>query len=218
MSAAVHTASDGPTAVADSCSVTRAPSVAAPAPARERILDAAEQCLRRHGIRRTTVAMVAEAAGVSRAWLYRHFPDKATLVSAALIRRDEEFWRDAQSRVDQAPGFAAKVAAAIEMTVPHPLGPLATELREREPEAFADVIGTYVDEVMPGISWFWRRQIEVAIDAGELRGDLDLDGATEWVVRAVVSLVSIPGSAVDVRDARSVETYLDTYLMPALRA
>ena len=56
---------------------------------RDRILDAAEACLRRDGIRRTTVAAVADEAGISRAYVYRFFADKPTLVSAALIRRDE---------------------------------------------------------------------------------------------------------------------------------
>ncbi|UDY25011.1 TetR/AcrR family transcriptional regulator [Nocardioides sp. Kera G14] len=185
-------------------------------PARERILDAAESCLRELGIRRTTMATVAETAGISRAWLYRHFPGKATLVAAALIRRDEEFWREAQEAVDAAPGFAAKIAAALVMTVPDPLGPLAVELRQREPEAFAAVIGNYVEDVMPGLSWFWRRQIEAGIEAGELRADLDVAGATEWVLRIVVSLVHLPGAAVDVTDAASLTRYLDTYLMPAL--
>ena len=44
------------------------------------------RCLRRFGIRRTTVAGVADEAGVSRAGLYKHFPDKAALLGAALVR------------------------------------------------------------------------------------------------------------------------------------
>ena len=44
---------------------------------RDRLIDAAEQCLTAKGIRATTVSEVAEVAGVSRGWLYRHFPDKS---------------------------------------------------------------------------------------------------------------------------------------------
>ena len=188
-----------------------------PEPARDRILDAAEACLRRDGIRRTTALGVAQEAGVSRAWLYRHFRDKPTLLSAALIRRDQAFWADAQAKVDRAEGFAAKVAAAVVLSQTSPLGPLATELREQEPEAFASVIGTYVEDLIPGMSWFWQEQLAAASAAGELRADLDLAGAAEWVMRVVASLVSVPGAAVDITDARSVEDCLDTYLMPALR-
>ena len=55
--------------------------------ARDRILAAAEACLRRDGIRRTTMRGVAEEAGLSRAYVYRFFPDKPTLLSAAMRSR-----------------------------------------------------------------------------------------------------------------------------------
>ena len=184
--------------------------------ARDRILDAAEACLRRDGIRRTTAAGVATEAGVSRAWLYRHFPDKASLLSAALIRRDEAFWAEAQQTVDAADGLAAQVAAAVLLARAAPLGPLATELRDREPAAFAAVIGTFVDDIIPGMSWFWSAQLEAGVAAGELRADLDVDAAAEWVTRIVVSLVSVPGQAVDIDDAASLTAYLEAFLMPAL--
>ncbi|MCZ4500927.1 MAG: TetR family transcriptional regulator [Marmoricola sp.] len=183
---------------------------------RERVLDAAEACLSRDGIRKTSALQVAAEAGVSRAWLYRLFPDKATLLSAALIRRDEAFWTDAQHQVDQADGFAAKVAGVVLLCRASPLGPLATELRDREPDAFAEVIGTYVDDIIPGMSWFWRRQLDTGVATGELRADLDVEDAAEWVMRLVASLVSTPGVTVDIDDRTSVERALTTFLMPAL--
>ena len=68
----------------------------APRPAsksvRERLIDAAEVCLRAKGIRSTTVSEVAEAAGVSRGWLYRHFPDKNSLLGAAIVRLNDAYW------------------------------------------------------------------------------------------------------------------------------
>jgi len=80
---------------------------------RDRLLDATVESLQEHGIRRTTVAQVAERAGVSRAWLYRHFPDKAALVGAALIRLDEAFWDDAHQRIAKQHGIAAQVTEAV---------------------------------------------------------------------------------------------------------
>lgn len=184
---------------------------------RDRILDAAETCLRRDGIRRTTAAGVAAEAGVSRAWLYRVFPNKSVLLSAALVRRDEAFWADAQTQVEQADGFAAKVAAAVLLSRAAPFGPLATELRDREPDAFAAVIGTFVADIVPGLTWFWQAHLTAARDAGDLRADLDITSATEWVIRILVSLVGVPGAAVDIDDRASLTAYLETYLMPSLR-
>jgi AcrR family transcriptional regulator len=183
---------------------------------RDRLLDAAERCLRRDGIRRTTVAGVALEAGVSRAGLYKHFPDKATLLSAALIRRDETFWAEAHDRVGRAQGIAAKVAEAVVMSHSSPLGPLALELKEAEPQAFAAVMGTFADDIVPGLAGFWEHHLSLAQQAGEVRPDVDLAGASEWILRIVISLVAVRGLAVDATDRASVTTYLTTYLVPAL--
>jgi len=64
---------------------------AEPGSVRDRLIDAAEQCLTAKGIRATTVSEVAEVAGVSRGWLYRHFPDKAELLGAAIVRLNDAF-------------------------------------------------------------------------------------------------------------------------------
>lgn len=186
--------------------------------ARKAILDAAEGCLRREGIRRTTVAAVAAEAGFSRAYLYRFFPDKATLVAAALIRRDEQFWDEARERVGAVmhrDGVAGMVAEAVLLSSRSPLGPLALELAESEPEAFAEVVGTYVHEVVPGLAGFWVDMLTVAQRAGVVRDDLDVGTGAEWVLRVVHSLVAVPGERVDTGDRAAVVDFLRTYLAPA---
>jgi len=192
----------------------------APAPAvtptRERILDAAERCLQERGIRATTMAGIADDAGISRAWLYRNFPNKDALIAAALIRRDEEFWSEAHARIGRARGIADKVATAVHLARSSPLGPLALDLRDREPEAFAQVMGTYTEDILPGLTGFWEHHLDLARRAGQVRDDLDLAGAAEWVLRIVISLVTTPGAAVDVDDPGSLRRYLRTFLEPAL--
>lgn len=189
-----------------------------PPSARARILDAAEACLRRDGLRRTTVAGVAAEAGLSRAYVYRFFPDKPTLLSAALIRRDAAWWDDVRARVLAVlpAGPAAMVAEAVLAARASPLGPLALQLAEAEPQAYAEVIGTYTHDVVPGLAGFWVEVLGTAQRAGVVRPDLDLEAAAEWVLRAVVSLVSIPGRAVDPDDRTSLVIHLDAFLAPAL--
>src|SRR4051812_27874324 len=53
---------------------------------RERILEAAEETLRRFGPAKTTVVDVARALGVSHGSVYRHFPTKADLRDAVVDR------------------------------------------------------------------------------------------------------------------------------------
>ena len=183
--------------------------------ARDRLLDAAEACLARDGIRRTTVAAVAAEAGLSRAYAYRFFPDKATLVSAALIRRDEAFWAEADQRVAAAGSLSEMVAEAVLLSRAAPLGPLALRLAAAEPEEFAAVMGTYVHEIVPGLAGFWTEQLARARHRGLVGAHVDLAAAAEWMIRTLVSLVGIPGRAVDVDDRDSLVSYLDVFFAPA---
>ncbi len=60
--------------------------MAAEALTRDRVLDTAEETLRRFGPGKTTVVDVARALGVSHGTVYRHFASKAELLDAVLER------------------------------------------------------------------------------------------------------------------------------------
>jgi AcrR family transcriptional regulator len=184
---------------------------------RTQFLDAAERCLARTGIRRTTMTEVADEAGVSRAWLYRHYPDKASLLGAALIRQDEQFWSDARSRIAKRPGLAAQVAEAVRYSRAQQPGALVLTLRASEPEACAAIMGVGLRHAMPGMALFWRPFLDDARARGELRGDLDTARAAEWVMRVVLSLVTVPGDAVDVDQPVSVRRFVEEFLIAGLR-
>jgi AcrR family transcriptional regulator len=55
--------------------------------ARERILAAAERCIERHGIRKTTMDDVASEVGLSRPSVYRYFADRDDLLIELISRR-----------------------------------------------------------------------------------------------------------------------------------
>lgn len=185
-----------------------------PTAVRDRILDAAERCLARDGIRRTTVRAVAKEADVSRAYLYRFFTDKATLLSAALIRRGADFWDDAADRIARQDSVAGMLTEAVVLSRQNPLGPLAVELAAQEPHEYAEIMGTYSHDVVAQLSDFWVERLRDARQRGLVREDLDLPGAAEWLIRMLVSLVGTPGSAVDVDDREALLAYLQTFLGP----
>jgi AcrR family transcriptional regulator len=54
--------------------------------ARERILAAAERCIDRHGIRKTTMDDIASEAGLSRPNVYRYFADRDDLLIELITR------------------------------------------------------------------------------------------------------------------------------------
>ena len=186
------------------------------ASARDRLLDATERCLRRSGLKRITMTDVAREAGLSRAWLYRQFPDKSSLVLATLARIDEQFWADAHARVSEARGLSARVAEAVALSRAKQPGALLVELKAREPEAFAEVMGTGLREMMPGMATFWYPYLEDAVRNGEVRSGIDVVRAGEWVMRMVLSLVTVPGHAVEVDDRAALLGFLDEFLVAGL--
>lgn len=99
----------------------------------ERILEATEEVLRRHGPAKATVVDVARALGVSHGSVYRHFRTKAALREAVTKR-----WLDRTSQI------LAEIAGRPSETPPvalqHWLGALFTAKRHKagdDPELFA---------------------------------------------------------------------------------
>ena len=187
---------------------------------RDRLIDAAEVCLRTKGIRATTVSEVAEAAGVSRGRLYRHFPDKVTLLGAAIVRLNEAYWSEAHAMLEQYEGLDRQIAAGIRhgRTAYDDPGALLMKLRMEEPDEFAACAGAGVQGLVPDLAEFWSRYLVAARDAGEIHADTDIAEASEWVARVLLSFATVPGQQLDASDFDSVLTHLRRYVMPGLKS
>jgi len=187
---------------------------------RDRLTDAAEICLRAKGIRATTVSEVAEAAGVSRGWLYRHFPDKASLLGAAIVRLNDAYWSDAHAMLEQIDGLDRQLAAGIQhgRTAYDDPGALLMKLRVEEPEEFAACAGAGVQGLVPDLADFWTRYLIAARDAGDIHVDADIAEASEWVARVLISLATVPGEQLDAGDPVAVLRHVRRSVMPGLRA
>jgi AcrR family transcriptional regulator len=187
---------------------------------RDRLIDAAEVCLRAKGIRSTTVSEVAEVAQVSRGWLYRHFPDKASLLGAAIVRLNEAYWSEAHAMLERVEGLDRQITAGVVhgRTAYDEPGALLMKLRMDEPEEFAACAGAGVQGLVPDLAVFWQRYLVAARDRGDIHPDTDIAEASEWVARALLSLATVPGDTLDPSDADAVATYVRRYVMPGLRA
>ncbi|MCB0941059.1 MAG: TetR/AcrR family transcriptional regulator [Mycobacterium sp.] len=197
----------------DAASTTETKSV------RERLIDAAEGCLRAKGIRATTVSEVAEAAGVSRGWLYRHYPDKASLLGAAIVRLNEAFWGESNRTLSAISGFEEQLAVGVRLgrSAYETPGALVMQLRRDEPEEFAACAGAGVQGLVPDLGRFWRPYLEAARDRGEIHPETELDEAAEWVARVQISLGTVPGDTLDPDDHDAVRRHMRRYVLPALR-
>lgn len=184
----------------------------------ERLVDAAELCLRAKGIRATTVSEVAEAAGVSRGWLYRHYPDKASLLGAAIVRLNNAFWAESHEVLDGLDTFEEQLTVGVRLgrSAYDSPGALMMQLRRDEPEEFAACAGAGVQGLVPDLGRFWQPYLEAARDRGEIHADTHLDEAAEWVARIQISLGTVPGEALDPDDHDAVLRYMRRYVLPGL--
>jgi AcrR family transcriptional regulator len=78
--------------------------------ARDRVLAAAERCIERHGIRKTTIEDIASEAGMSRPGVYRYFSDRDDLL-VALISQHSRALHDKGHRL-----LASKTSLAEQIT------------------------------------------------------------------------------------------------------
>jgi AcrR family transcriptional regulator len=186
---------------------------------RDRLIDAAEVCLRARGIRSTTVSEVAEVAGVSRGWLYRHFPDKVSLLGAAIVRLNDVYWSEAHAMLEQVDGLDRQMALAIRRarTAYDDPGALLMKLRIDEPEEFAACAGAGVQGLVPDLADFWSRYLIAARDRGEIHQHTDIAEASEWIARVLLSLATVPGDTLDPSDVDAVAAHVRHYVMPGLQ-
>lgn len=185
----------------------------------DRLLDATEQLLADKGIRATTMIDVAERAGVSRAWLYRKFPDKPALVGAAIIRLVETSWAKSRAELSTLRSFEEQLVAGMQIgrrAYDDP-GTLLMRLRTAEPEEFAACAGAGVSGLVPDLAGFWYPFLEAAAASGDIHPDTDLPEASEWVARVMITLGSVPGNHIDPDDPAAVRRHLRRYVLPALR-
>jgi TetR/AcrR family acrAB operon transcriptional repressor len=113
---------------------------------REELLDAAERVFRKRGVGHTSLAEVADAAGVTRGAIYWHFKDKAALFQA-LVERVEMPMNVAMEEMDRT--SATDPLGAVRQLAIHALQNLAGSART---QAVFDVVFLrceYTEELAP---------------------------------------------------------------------
>ncbi|MEV8591529.1 TetR family transcriptional regulator [Streptomyces sp. NPDC052012] len=134
----------------------------------ERILEATEEVLRRHGPAKATVVDVARALGVSHGSVYRHFRTKAALREAVTKR-----WLDRTS--DALAGIAADDTRDAESRLRDWLAELFAAKRRKavdDPELFATYLvlageqGAAVAEHVDDLTGQLARIVAAGVEAG----------------------------------------------------
>jgi AcrR family transcriptional regulator len=156
----------------------------------ERILGAALRLVGRRGVKRLGMQEVSEAAGVSRATLYRYFPSKDRLMDAVAVFDERTFSEGLAASLavveDPSDRIRTFVAFAFDYIRTHP----ARALFETEP---AFVLG-YLLAHLPKLQRAFLAQLGDAVDAAPAvaSGSLSREQLVDVVVRLFASSFIIP--------------------------
>ena len=178
----------------------------------ERILDAALAAFSRQGIRATTVTEIARDAGISREWLYKHYPSRDAIVVAVTQREIARFIDHLAVGASQAADFAGAVTDAFVFSVEFLRdNELVRQIRLTEPEVFTG-------SRLHGTASVVDRAVGAATAYIGLIGDLDEPDAAfvaDTLIRLILSIVAVPRSAVDLYDGAELRSYA-ARLVPAV--
>ncbi|XRQ08794.1 TetR/AcrR family transcriptional regulator [Actinomadura welshii] len=169
----------------------------------ETIVSATEEVLRRHGPEKTTVLDVARLLGVSHGSVYRHFPSKAALREAVILR-----W------LDRVRGNLAAAAEAPGLSPSDRLRRLLTTLlaakwtkAREDPELFATfrVLAAEHSDVSAAHQAFLLDRIRAVVADGIAGGDFAA-GEPDVIARAVLNATSRFHNPLHAAEWRSPET------------
>lgn len=185
--------------------VPRGPNAVRSAATREKILDAAAQCVLECGYQGTTTLMVQERAGVSRGSLLHQFPSKADLMAAVLERITLGRHHAYQDEMRQAPSDRRRFELLVDVLweqISRPAGFVRLEIMVAafsDPELLKRISPDNIrtDRLYRGAIWGLAQRLGVRDRAG-------LDAAISVYVAALRGLaidVIYPRPGVDVEAA-----------------
>jgi AcrR family transcriptional regulator len=162
---------------------------------RERVLEGTLRCIGRYGIARTTVDDVAQASGVSRATIYRHFPGgREQLVADTVAWETTRFFARLGEAVARAPDLCVLLEDALAFAR-KALAEHAVFQRvvETEPDRLVPLITIEANRILPMIGAFLVPFLQRERDLGRLRAGADIGRTAEFLARMVLSCIGAPG-------------------------
>jgi len=179
------------------------------------LLDAAEQCFARFGLRKTTMEDVARAGGVSRATLYRYFKNRDELLLGVVEREARATAEIIKTRLEgiDHPGehLVEGFIATLDEIPKHPtlamvVDPDSAGMTSRlvlNSERLANIALEIMLPVM-----------QPAQERGLLRDNVDVAAMIEWIYRLLSSYLAVPSATASNRE--ELKQQLRAMLLPAI--
>jgi len=181
--------------------------------ARERILAAAERCIDRHGIRKTTMDDVASEVGLSRPSVYRYFADRDDLLIELITRHARALLDRARKSIARQNSLPDQIVESVIYTAEHArrdpltrhvIDPDATSLGRR-------MIASGTTEMMR--AEMWDPVLDAALANNELPPGLPRSDIHLWL--GDVTLMVMRGLEDGEGDVRRYRSILRRFVVPA---
>jgi AcrR family transcriptional regulator len=178
-----------------------------------RVLAAARECFLRYGVRKTSMADIADAAGLARQSVYRYAASKSALVDAAVLARLSEMGDLLRDILERTTGFeeAAVEGSAAVVTTARTDPELTTLLEVAQSRHLAELTASSSAVMHHLVAELWSPLFARGRAEGRLRTDVGEDQMVEWI-RGVYLMLMLRSDL----DAESDRAMVRTFLLPSL--
>ncbi|ORA07956.1 TetR/AcrR family transcriptional regulator [Mycobacterium arosiense] len=181
----------------------------------ERILAAAAELVGRHGDEQTTMAAIAEKAGVGRATVFRRFGSKQEILDRALMRELRILTLALQDSAATADTAAAAVIECLVLTMRAMRSrPLLRRLAQLEPEKLI----AFMRLRRPPVLVLWRSMHTSIMESFETT-QLDpwmRSALADMLVHLTLGYSVVPESSIDLQNGEQLRTALALVVTPVL--
>jgi AcrR family transcriptional regulator len=158
---------------------------------RSAILQAAERCIQRHGIHKTTMDDIAREADMSRPSVYRYFVDREDLLLALLSERSRALTERARRFIEQQPSVEDGLVEGLLYLADHGHRDEITRLLvSMDDGAFGQRLAS-TDASATLTGEFWDPFLDAAEGRGELRPGLDRHDVHVWLGHTGLLLMNL---------------------------
>jgi AcrR family transcriptional regulator len=173
---------------------------------RERVLDAATQCLLESGLDARLHAAIAERAGLSRPTVYKYVGDQSAILQAVLDREIDSFFTAAVPLLTKSEDLENDLVDAVVFVVGYARRhELLQKGLQEHPELVLPALTTESGPLLDRIHGLFDDQLERSLTAAGSAADPRT--VVEWIFRIIVSLVITPaGPATESAD--DLRTYI----------
>jgi AcrR family transcriptional regulator len=181
--------------------------------ARERILAAAERCIDRHGIRKTTMDDVASEVGLSRPSVYRYFADRDDLLIELITRHVRALLDRARKSIARQSSLPDQIIETVLYTAEHARrDPLTRHLLDPDGTSLGRrMISSGTSEMIRGE--MWDPVLDAAVANNELPPGLPRSDIHLWL--GDVTKMVMRGLEDGEGDLRRYRSILRRFVVPA---